>query len=51
MEHTRHTCQTCGHIFDSDQELKQHLRSAHGPEATEDEKGSSQSKQKQERAA
>lgn len=51
MERTKHTCQACGHIFESDQELKDHLRSAHGTEANNREKSGSQSKQKEESAA
>jgi len=35
MEHMRHDCETCGHIFDSDEELREHLLLAHGVEETE----------------
>jgi uncharacterized C2H2 Zn-finger protein len=51
MERTNYPCQTCGHIFQSDQELKDHLRSAHGSDSGGKQQGGSQSKQKEESAA
>ncbi len=32
MERTNHACQTCGHIFDQEEELQEHLLIAHGIE-------------------
>ncbi len=32
MERTKHVCEACGHTFDSDAELKEHMLSIHGEE-------------------
>jgi rubredoxin len=37
MERSEHACQTCGHIFDADDELREHMLIAHGIEADDPE--------------
>lgn len=37
MEHSNHTCEVCGHIFNTDDELNSHLLADHDIEADDSE--------------
>jgi hypothetical protein len=37
MERPEHACETCGQIFDADDELREHMLIAHGTEVEEAE--------------